>query len=122
MNLKEISTIDLVRELARRAEHFDALAAFAASVNDEKAPNVVPKDFSARSVSTPYKRKHLLTSKMVYDVLKIAGRPLTIDETFKRIGRGTKAGVIGQFRRLIKEKKAVRLGNAKPFAYQAIGE
>jgi len=66
------------------------------------------------------KRKHLLTSKMVYEALRSAGRPLTIDETYKRIGRGTKAGIVGQFRRLIGEKKVTKLGNSRPFAFQAI--
>ncbi len=115
MNLKEVSTVELVRELARRAEHFDALAALAASVN-EKMPTVAGPSVA---VTTVYKRKHLLSSKMVYDVLKTAGRPLTVDETFKRLGRGTKAGLVGQFRRLIGDNKVVKLGNAKPFAYQA---
>jgi hypothetical protein len=123
----EVSTADLVKELARRAEHFDALASLAASVYPQ---NEIPKAAASVAitpvVTTPVvvetkKRKRVLNKEIVYETLKSAGRPLTVHETFKRIGRGTKAGVIGHCRRLVDENKAVKLGNAKPFAFQAIG-
>jgi hypothetical protein len=120
MNIKEISTTDLVKELCRRAEHFDALASLAASVHEAKVTKALTPPSLTVAVKELPKRRHLLRAQMVFDVIKSAGRPLRSDEIHKRLGKGTSQAVSSQLGGLIEKKRIVRLGNERPFAYQVV--
>lgn len=112
MNLRDVSTTDLVKELARRAEHFDALASLAADVHGGAG-----REGASRTVADGARRPRALDAETVVAVLAGAGRPLTVLELHRRLRRGTRPAVTAQLRRLQRAGKVKVHGAAKPHAY-----
>jgi hypothetical protein len=124
MDLSKIATVDLVAELASRAEKVDQLYAALATLGGEKPARKLQVRTRTQPVAkTPRGRRpkrRKLKGDMVLEAFKAAGRPLTVKQAHRKLRKGTVAGMVGQVRRLCEEGKLKKLGDIKPHTYQVV--
>src|SRR5262245_29567403 len=108
MNLKEVSTVDLAKELLDRVQHVDAALAI---LQGGALARELPEKPAARG---PYR----LTSHDVEAALVAADKPMTSPALAKRL-KATVGAVSGHLRRLAEAGAVTLVSNRKPFLYQA---
>lgn len=110
MNLKEVSTVELVQEVLTRAQNIDALLTLVGGTKriDAGPPAKAPRKVKGSRVS----------ALEFFQGMRSLGRPATVKELARRFTNGDSTTCHGHIYRAIKRGDIIRLGDRKPHAYQ----